>query len=151
MVQFGVGIITEDSPALYVDAALDHNNGLTGIGFTFKIGHHEIVASENRLLLGASTPIFAEGQALLEGISWCIESQLQPAFIFSDCLNLVSKVNGDWQDYSALSGLVSQFRLFFSNFLEASLKYLPRQFNIDAHCLAKDAIKLREEGREELF
>uniref|UniRef100_A0A803NH21 RNase H type-1 domain-containing protein n=1 Tax=Cannabis sativa TaxID=3483 RepID=A0A803NH21_CANSA len=104
----------EDSSALYVDAALDHKHGLTGIGFTFKIGHHQIVASENRLLP-------------------------------------VSKVKGDWQDHSALSGLVSQIRLFSFTFPEASLKYLPRQFNTAAHCLAKDAIRLREEGHEEFF
>ncbi|KAF4361084.1 hypothetical protein F8388_016893 [Cannabis sativa] len=112
---FSVDDFHEDSPALFVDAALDHKHGLTGIGFIFKIGHHQIIASENRLLPGASTPIFAE----------------------------VSKVNGDWQDHSALSGLVSQIRLFFSNFPDASLKYLPRQFNTAAHSLAKDAIRLR--------
>ncbi|KAF4401550.1 hypothetical protein G4B88_001744 [Cannabis sativa] len=136
----------EDSPSLFVNAALDHKHGLTGIGFTFNIGHHRIVASQNRLMTGASTPIFAEGQALLQGISWCINSQLQPKFIFSDCLNLVTKVNSDWQDLSALSGLVSRIRLLFSNFPEASLKYLPRQFNADAYCLAKEAIRLREEA-----
>ncbi|KAF4392196.1 hypothetical protein F8388_012652 [Cannabis sativa] len=148
---FSVDDFQEDSPALYVDAALDHNHGLTGIGFTFKIGHHQIVASENRRLPGASTPIFAEGQALLQGLSWCVDSQLQPEFIFSDYLNLVSKVKGNWQDHSVLSGLVSQIKLFFSNFPEASLKYLPRQFNTVAHRLAKDAIRLREEGHEELI
>ncbi|KAF4353328.1 hypothetical protein F8388_015739 [Cannabis sativa] len=105
----------EDSPSLFVNASLDHKHGLTGIGFTFKIGHHRIVASQNRLMTGASTPIFAEGQALL-------------------------------QDLSALSGLVSRIRLLFSNFPEASLKYLPRQFNADAHCLTKEAIRLREEA-----
>ncbi|XP_060967332.1 uncharacterized protein LOC115719982 [Cannabis sativa] len=120
---FSVDDFHEDSPALFVDAALDHKHGLTGIGFIFKIGHHQIIASENRLLPGASTPIFAE----------------------------VSKVNGDWQDHSTLSGLVSQIRLFFSNFSDASLKYLPRQFNTAAHSLAKDAIRLREEGHEGLF
>ncbi|KAF4394555.1 hypothetical protein F8388_020380 [Cannabis sativa] len=148
---FPVDDFHEDSAALYVDATLDHNHGLTGIGFTLKIGQHQIIASENHLLPRASTPIFAEGQALLQGISWCIDSQLKPEFIFFDCLNLVSKVNGDWQDHSALSGLVSQIRLFFSNFPKASLKYLPRQFNTAAHSLAKDAIRLREEGHEELF
>uniref|UniRef100_A0A803PZ99 Reverse transcriptase domain-containing protein n=1 Tax=Cannabis sativa TaxID=3483 RepID=A0A803PZ99_CANSA len=148
---FPIDDFQEDSPTLYVDAALDHNHVLTGIGFTFKIGHHQIVASKNRRLLGASTPIFAEGQALLQGLSWCIDSQLQPEFIFSDYLNLVSNVKGNWQDHSVLSGLVSQIKLFFSNFPEASLKYLPRQFNTAAHRLAKDAIRLREEGHEELI
>ncbi|KAF4358686.1 hypothetical protein F8388_005626 [Cannabis sativa] len=52
---------------------------------------------------------------------------------------------GSWQDHSALSGLVSQIRILFSNFPEASLHFLPRQFNMDAHGLAKEAIRSREE------
>ncbi|KAF4346740.1 hypothetical protein G4B88_019078 [Cannabis sativa] len=135
----------EDSPSLYVDAALDHKNVLTGTGFIFKIGHHRAVASHYRLLPGASTPIFAEGQALLHSLLWCLDSQLSPKFVFSDCLNLVSKVNSEWQDHSALSGLVSRIRMLFSNFPEASLHFLPRQFNMDAHGLAKEAIRSREE------
>uniref|UniRef100_A0A803PUH8 Reverse transcriptase zinc-binding domain-containing protein n=1 Tax=Cannabis sativa TaxID=3483 RepID=A0A803PUH8_CANSA len=125
--------------------ALDHKNSLTGTDFIFKIGHHRVVASHYRLLPGASTPIFAEGQALLQSLLWCLDSQLSPKFIFSDCLNLVYKVNSAWQDHSALSGLVSQIRMLFSNFPEASLHFLPRQFNMDAHGLAKEAIRSREE------
>uniref|UniRef100_A0A803P9U8 Reverse transcriptase domain-containing protein n=1 Tax=Cannabis sativa TaxID=3483 RepID=A0A803P9U8_CANSA len=117
-----------------------------GTGFIFKIGHRHSVASQHRLLPGASTPIFAEGQALLQSLLWCLDFHLHPKFVFSDCLNLVSKVNNDWQDLSALSGLVSRIRLLFSNFPEASLHYLPRQFNTDAHGLAKEAIRSREEA-----
>ncbi|KAF4360335.1 hypothetical protein G4B88_012553 [Cannabis sativa] len=143
--------IQEDTLALYVDATLDHNHGVTGIGFTFKIGLHQIVAFANLLLPSASTPIFAEGQALLHGISWCISSQMKPDFILFECVNLVSKVNGAWQDHSAISGLVSLIRLSFSNFPDASLKYLPRQFNTTAHSLAKEGIRSREDARGELL
>ncbi|KAF4374234.1 hypothetical protein G4B88_027460 [Cannabis sativa] len=120
---FSVDGFHEDSTALFVDAALDHNQGLTGI----------------------------EGQALMQGISWCIASQLKPDFIFSDCQNLVSKVNGVWKDHSALSGLVFQIRLLFSNFPDDSLLHLIRQFNTTTHSLAKEAFRLREEAHEELF
>uniref|UniRef100_A0A803P542 Reverse transcriptase domain-containing protein n=1 Tax=Cannabis sativa TaxID=3483 RepID=A0A803P542_CANSA len=88
------GIIQDYSPALYVVAALDQDNCITGFGFVFKIGLNQIVASAMAHKPGASTPIFAEGQALLEGISWCVSSQLKPDLIFTHCLNLVSKVNG---------------------------------------------------------
>ncbi|KAF4367771.1 hypothetical protein G4B88_011072 [Cannabis sativa] len=143
-------IIQEDTPALYVDAALDQDNCVTGLGFVFKIGPHRVVASAKIHKPGSFTPIFAEGQALLEGISWCLSSQLRPEFIFTDCRNLVSKVNGHWKDQSALSSLVSKIR-YSSNFPDVSLKYLPRQFNANAHSLAKEAIRLREEDDEELF
>ncbi|KAF4347516.1 hypothetical protein G4B88_002065 [Cannabis sativa] len=51
----------------------------------------------------------------------------------------------DWRDHSALSGLVSQIHSLFSNFPDASLHFLPRQFNVDAHGLAKEALRSRED------
>ncbi|KAF4382178.1 hypothetical protein F8388_008664 [Cannabis sativa] len=135
-----------DTPSLFVDAALDHKNGLTGTGFIFKLGYQTVLASHYRPLPGAVSPIFAEGQVLLQSLWWCLDSQLSPKFVFSDCLNLVSKVNSDWQDNSALSGLVSRIRLLFSNFPDASLHFLPRQFNMDAHGLAKEALRPREDS-----
>ncbi|KAF4396493.1 hypothetical protein F8388_005763 [Cannabis sativa] len=116
-----------------------------GLGFVFKIGLHRVVTSTKIHKPGASTPIFAESQAHLDGIAWCLSSQLKLEFMFTDCLNLVSKVNGHWKDQSTLSSLVLKIRHSFSNFPDASLKYFPRQFNANAHSLAKEAIRLREE------
>ncbi|KAF4392018.1 hypothetical protein F8388_004347 [Cannabis sativa] len=126
------------------DAAIDHQNGLTGAGFVFKCGYQTVLASHYRRLPGAVSPIFSEGQALLQSLKWCIDSQFSPQVVFSDCLNLVSKVNGAWQDNSALSGLVSRIRLLFSNFPGASLQFLPRQFNMNAHNCAREALRSRE-------
>ncbi|KAF4357017.1 hypothetical protein F8388_001099 [Cannabis sativa] len=136
----------DDSTTLFVDAALDQENCVTCFGFVFKKGPNQIVASTMAHKLGASTPIFAEGQALLEGLSWCVSSQLKPDLIFTDCLNLASKVTGTWQDQSALSSLVSLIRLSISNFPGVSLQHLPRQLNVQAHSLAKDAIRLQVDG-----
>ncbi|KAF4403923.1 hypothetical protein G4B88_014379 [Cannabis sativa] len=141
----------EDTPALYVDATLDHDHCITGLGCIFKVGPHRIIASEKNLKPGASSPIFVEAQALLHGISWCLSSQLKPSFIFTDCLNLVSKVNRNWQDNSALSSLVAQIRHSFSDFPGVSFQYLPRQLNTSAHFLAKEAIRLREDGHEDSY
>ncbi|KAF4353303.1 hypothetical protein G4B88_003393 [Cannabis sativa] len=146
---FSVQGFYEDSTTLFVDAALDHNKGLTGIGFALQIGPRRIITSQNHLLPGASTHIFTEGQALLQGISWCIASHLKPDFMFFDCQNLVSKVNGVWKDNSGLSGLVSQIRLLFSNFPDASLLHLPGQYNTMTHSLVKEALRLHEEAHRE--
>ncbi|KAF4386083.1 hypothetical protein F8388_016335 [Cannabis sativa] len=94
---------------------------------------------------GASSPIFAEAQALYEGLQWCLSSNLTPRFIFSDCINLVSKVNGMWHDYSPLSTLIQQIRTFLSSFPEATLMHVSRQHNGNAHALAKLALRLRDE------
>ncbi|KAF4396784.1 hypothetical protein F8388_004752 [Cannabis sativa] len=128
----------------FLHAALDHHAGLTGAGFVFKRGYQTVLASQFRRLPGVVSPIFSEGQALLQSLKWCIDSQFTPQVVFSDCLNLVSKVNGDWQDNSALSGLVSCIRLLFSNFPGASLQFLPRQFNVEAHNCAREALRSRE-------
>ncbi|KAF4350251.1 hypothetical protein G4B88_020464 [Cannabis sativa] len=100
-------IIQEDTPTLYVDAALDQDRCITGLGCVFKVGSHRIIDSAKIQKPGASSPIFTEAQALYHGLSWCLSSQLMPGFIFSDCLNLVSKVNGTWKDNSAISSLVA--------------------------------------------
>ncbi|KAF4350111.1 hypothetical protein G4B88_002236 [Cannabis sativa] len=88
---------------------------------------------------GASSPLFAEAQALYEGLNWCVASNLQPRFVFSDCLNLITK------DNSSLSSLVQRIRTFLSSFPEATLLHVQRQHNDKAHSLAKLALRLRDE------
>uniref|UniRef100_A0A803PBT8 RNase H type-1 domain-containing protein n=1 Tax=Cannabis sativa TaxID=3483 RepID=A0A803PBT8_CANSA len=117
-------IISNDSISLFVDAALEHTNCVTGLGFVIKRGSNQVLASASIQKPSAPTSIFAEGQALLEGLSWCLSLQMQPNFIITDCLNLVTKVNGQWQDNSALSSLVSKIRQSFSNFPATSLHHL---------------------------
>ncbi|KAF4348744.1 hypothetical protein F8388_008548 [Cannabis sativa] len=103
---------------------LEHTNCVTGLGFVIKRGSNQVLASASIQKPSAPTSIFAEGQALLEGLSWCLSLQMQPNFIITDCLNLVTKVNGQWQDNSALSSLVSKIRQSFSNFPATSLHHL---------------------------
>ncbi|KAF4380158.1 hypothetical protein G4B88_011232 [Cannabis sativa] len=133
-----------ETTALFVDAATDQPRSLTGAGFVLKRGPQTVLASNFSRIPGVVSPIFSEGQALVQSLTWCLESQFTPQVVFSDCLNLVSKVNGDWQDNSALSGLVSRIRLLFSNFPGASLQFIPRQFNMDAHNCAREALRFRD-------
>ncbi|KAF4394810.1 hypothetical protein F8388_015716 [Cannabis sativa] len=142
-------IIQEDTPALYVDAALDPDRGVTGLGLVFKIGSQRIIDIAKIHKPGPSSPIFAKAQALFHGLSWWLSSQLMPNCIFSDCLNLVSKVNSNWKDNSALSSLVAQIRISFSSFPGVSFLHLPCQLNTTAHSLAKEAIKMREDDNED--
>ncbi|KAF4396360.1 hypothetical protein G4B88_019160 [Cannabis sativa] len=138
-------LLTPSTTALFVDAALSLNASATGLGMVFVQGmsHIHHYASINKS--GASSPIFAEAQALAAGLQWCLSSNLTPEYIFSDCLNLVSKVKGNWHDHSPLSTLVHQIRTFLSRFPEASLLDVSCQHNDKAHSLAKQALRLRDE------
>ncbi|KAF4401838.1 hypothetical protein G4B88_013125 [Cannabis sativa] len=138
-------ILLPSTTALFVDATLSTNAPATGIGMVFMQGLSHIQQSARIFKPGASSPIFAEAQALCEGLQWCLSSNLTPRFIFSDCINLVSKVNGNWHDYSPLSTLVHQIRTFLSSFPEATLLHVSRQHNGKAHSLAKLALRLRDE------
>ncbi|KAF4363457.1 hypothetical protein F8388_016585 [Cannabis sativa] len=110
------------------DATLDHNYYNTGLGLILKKGSNQVLPSASIQKPGDPASIFAEGQALLE-----------------DFLHIVSKVNGQWQDNSALSSLVLKIRQSFSNFPATSLHHISRQFNIDAHSSAKDALMQRKD------
>ncbi|KAF4366575.1 hypothetical protein F8388_004239 [Cannabis sativa] len=138
-------ILLPSTTALFVDAALSFNTPATGLGMVFMQGMSHIQHSARIHKPGASSPLFAEAQALAEGLQWCLSSNLAPAYIFSDCLNLVSKVNGNWHDHSPLSTLVHKIRTFLSRFPEASLLHVSRQHNDKAHSLAKQALRLRDE------
>ncbi|KAF4390056.1 hypothetical protein F8388_002998 [Cannabis sativa] len=138
-------LLLPSTPALFVDAALSTNAPATGIGMVFMQGLSHIQKSARIFKPGASSPIFAETQALHEGLQLCITSNLTPRFIFSDCLNLVSKVNGNW--HATLQCLLLSNRSEPSS--PDSLKLLccmfPRQRNGNAHSLAKLALRLRDE------
>ncbi|KAM6590233.1 hypothetical protein CsatA_012838 [Cannabis sativa] len=138
-------ILSPSSTALFVDAALNTNAPATGIGMVFMQGLSHVQLSSRIFKPGASSPLFAEAQALYEGLNWCVASNLQPRFVFSDCLNLITKVNGNWQDNSSLSSLVQRIRTFLSSFPEATLLHVQRQHNDKAHSLAKLALRLRDE------
>ncbi|KAF4349724.1 hypothetical protein G4B88_030938 [Cannabis sativa] len=138
-------IFAPSTTALFVDAALNTNTPATGIGMVFMQGLSRVQHSARIFKPGASSPLFAEAQALYEGLNWCVSSNLQPRFVFSDCINLISKVNGNWHDNSPLSSLVHRIRTFLSSFPEATLLHVPRQHNDKPHSLAKLALRPRDE------
>ncbi|KAF4378945.1 hypothetical protein F8388_022032 [Cannabis sativa] len=119
-------VLTPTSTALFVDAALNTHNPATGFGLVFMQGLSQVHQSTKFFRPGASSPLFAEAQALYEGLKWCVASNLQPRFVFSDCLNLITKVNGNWQDNSSLSSLVQRIRTFLSSFPEATLMHVKK-------------------------
>uniref|UniRef100_A0A803PKB0 Reverse transcriptase domain-containing protein n=1 Tax=Cannabis sativa TaxID=3483 RepID=A0A803PKB0_CANSA len=102
-------ILLPSTTALFVDATLSTNAPTTyWDGFMQGPPH---IQQPPDFQTRASSPILPSAQALCEGLQWCLSSNLTPRFIFSDCINLVSKVNGNWHDYSPLSTLVHRRNL----------------------------------------
>ncbi|KAF4392044.1 hypothetical protein F8388_004373 [Cannabis sativa] len=122
------GITTPFS--LYVDGALDSKSLKTGLGAA-------IISIPKS---GASTPIYVEVQALLEGLNWCMAIHLQPSLIVSDCYQLILKVKSSWKDNSALSSLVELVCQSLSYFHNVSLQHILRTDNKEAHQNAREAL-----------
>ncbi|KAF4395140.1 hypothetical protein G4B88_018010 [Cannabis sativa] len=59
-----------NSLCLMVDVALNQNMMKTGLGAVIKQSPHCIAAAHSTSKLGASTPLFAEAQALFEGLQF---------------------------------------------------------------------------------
>ncbi|KAF4363664.1 hypothetical protein F8388_026272 [Cannabis sativa] len=114
---------------------------ICSLGATIKNCHNQAIADFSIPKLGASTPLFAEAQALLEGLNWCAAIDLQPSLIMSNCSQLVTNVRSKWKDKSALSILVELIRESLSYFPNASLQHIPRTDNREAHQNARDALQ----------
>ncbi|KAF4357578.1 hypothetical protein G4B88_024108 [Cannabis sativa] len=86
---------------------------------------------------GASTPIYVEAQALVEGLNWYMAIHLQLSLIVSDCYQLILKVKSSWKDNSALSSLVELICQSLSYFHNVSLHMTD---NREAHQNATEAL-----------
>ncbi|KAF4401726.1 hypothetical protein G4B88_000774 [Cannabis sativa] len=90
---------------------------------------------------GASTSLFAEAQALLEGLHWCTAIKIPLASIESDCLQLIPKVKSSWKDDSALSSVIELIRKSLSQFPNASLYHISTIVNCVAQHHAREALR----------
>ncbi|KAF4357895.1 hypothetical protein G4B88_027779 [Cannabis sativa] len=102
-----------------------------------------LVIAPNCICLCVDVAIDLKG--LKTGLSWCNNSHFQPSLITSDCQQLFLKVNSKWGDNSTLSSLVELIRQSLSLFPSASPKHILRTANIEAHVLAREALRHDED------
>ncbi|KAF4355868.1 hypothetical protein G4B88_004282 [Cannabis sativa] len=68
-------------------------------------------------LQGASTSLFVEAQALLEGIHWCLATRILLGSIEFDCQQLITRINNHWEENLVLSSVVQLIKKSLSSFL----------------------------------
>ncbi|KAF4360226.1 hypothetical protein G4B88_003560 [Cannabis sativa] len=129
---------------LKVDATFNSKLLKFGFGASIVNGRNQRIAGLSSCTWGASTPIFAEAQALFTALEWCSTIRIPFSTIESDCLQLVSKIRSSWKDNSAFSSLVHQIRESLSFFPNATLQHIPRSQNQDAHLNARKALSINE-------
>ncbi|KAF4371928.1 hypothetical protein F8388_000095 [Cannabis sativa] len=126
---------------LQVDAALNLNHLNTRLGAFIRNSQNYHIAGFSIHKWGASTPLYVEAQALLEGLHWCSTIKIPFESIESNSLQLVPRVNNHWKDNSALSSVVQLIRQSLSLFPNASMRHISRVFNSAAHKNARESLR----------
>uniref|UniRef100_A0A803PV88 Reverse transcriptase domain-containing protein n=1 Tax=Cannabis sativa TaxID=3483 RepID=A0A803PV88_CANSA len=135
-----------NSYRLNTDAALSTERSKLGIGAVVKDWKGCVVANLAIPAAGALQSTLAEALALKAGLNWCQHIKIPLALVETDSKLLVDKVLGGKNDLSALSDIVTDIRNSLSFFPNVILRHTRRQFNGDAHNLARRALGLDEES-----
>lgn len=136
--------MNEPPTVVYVDASRDDH--VSGIGYTIRGKNIDI--QDNKYLEGHYTSMEAEFHALVEAVRVASQASddREECEVYTDCEPLVRKVCGgpderrDWEQYRQSA------RWLLNKFETWELRHTSRDFNEDAHQLARDALR---EGRDQ--
>ncbi len=129
---------------LFCDGASSGNPGDSGIGILLIIDGHEYKISE---YIGRATNNIAEYMALLKGLQEAKRHGVYAIDIHTDSELLVRQLKGQYKVKSKnLLKLYEQANLLLRDFKDYSIIHIPREENIEADNLAKNAIKNKSRG-----
>lgn len=124
---------------LFCDGASSGNPGDSGIGILLIIGEQKYKISE---YIGMATNNIAEYMALLRGLQEAKRHGVYTIDIHTDSELIVRQLKGQYKVKSKnLLKLYEQANLLLKDFKNYSITHIPREENIEADNLAKNAIK----------
>ncbi|KAM6584731.1 hypothetical protein CsatB_011733 [Cannabis sativa] len=130
---------------LYVDAAISTPQNVIGFGAVIFSSDKQMKAALSKPLQGSFSVFQAEAVALLVGLRWAQDVGLPVEKVFSDSLSLVSALEGQTVYLNELGVIFSDIKVLLSSFPGASLSHVSRNFNVEAHRLAKHALRIDNE------
>ncbi|XP_030479464.2 uncharacterized protein LOC115696715 [Cannabis sativa] len=143
--QYSSSRLSQGFYRLNTDAAKDVQSGKLGFGAVIRDWKNRIVAGLSTPVPGNVNPLMAEALSLRSSLLWCYNIKIPLAVIETDSKVLVEKIRNEKSDLSALSDVIQDIRLSLSYFPTASIRYIARSFNRNAHCLARKALGLDRE------
>ncbi len=124
---------------LYCDGASSGNPGDSGIGVFLIIADRDYRISE---YIGRATNNVAEYSALIRGIQEAKRHGVTELDIYTDSELMVRQIKGQYKVRSKnLLTLFKKTESLLKEFKSYTITHVPREENIDADMLAKDAIK----------
>lgn len=120
-----------------VDASVKEGEHHFSIGLVLKDTQGQYIMGKTRKFAGSIQIVEAEIIAILEGLSWLEELQVNTSIIDSDSLLSVNAINRSYQNYLELSSLVQHCKSIISSRGGFSVFHVRKQANKVAHKMAK--------------
>ena len=122
----------------YFDGASTPNPGMCGCGaILFRDGK---VIESTSTPLGYGTNNFAEYMGAFEAVKLCIKNGVRKATIRGDSLLIVNQLNGRWQVKNENLFKIHAKVVKMLSECDCTFEYIPREKNVVADKLSKDAV-----------
>jgi ribonuclease HI len=118
-----------------------NESGNASAGIVIRDSNGKVFLTAWRVLRDCAKPEQAEAEACLEGLWLAAEWVRQPAWVESDCLNLINDIHQTNSSRSGLLGVLAEIKAVKNILPECHFKHIKRCANEVAHRLAQEAIR----------
>nr|KYP36545.1 hypothetical protein KK1_042329 [Cajanus cajan] len=120
-----------------IDAALFQDSSYFGYSMCIRNDHGQFLTAKTGWAHSLPPVHEAEATALLTAIQWIENLSLTHVTIESDCKSVLDALSRTQSQHSEYGSLLNKCRGLLHNHPNLSLKFIPRQANRVAHCLAR--------------
>lgn len=128
-----------------MDVAISISSQKVGLGAVIYTSTNRVQEKLSKPLKGTLMVLHAEALALLVRLQWVHTIGLSIKKISTDSMLLVQALNNNTEYHSELGILLSDIRILLVNYPGVIITHIGRKFNVVAHNLAKNALKLENE------
>ncbi|CAG7907135.1 unnamed protein product, partial [Brassica rapa] len=127
------------SPICKSDAAWNNQTKKAGLAWIINGPDNKRITQGIEVKEYVFSPLIAEALALRAAISTAVNLDLSGLRVFSDNITLIRAINNDMQA-KEIYGIVNDIQRIASAFVAISFSHLNRKNNVEADCLAKQAL-----------
>ncbi|MFQ6656889.1 hypothetical protein Gotur_026806, partial [Gossypium turneri] len=131
--------------SIHFDAAFDINNSRSASGRVARGQNGEITVSKSTLHSNVSSSFVAEALQCLEATKLGISMGLNSVMMMGDSKTIINKCKIEARDKSILGAIIDDIQSNKTRFQKIIFQFIERTENVEAHDLAKEALRKGEE------